>query len=217
MAPKALLLLPLLSSVTFAWGSNQDLYVRDSIPDLDPYAVEAALRRRALIARQVKSAKAKRSAERIVMARQLKPRKAAPAPAPEAVPEPEPVAEADPEDHSFQQYDAGLYRRDGSVRPRDPYAEPTPEFYTDPETWFEGGELYAKRGRIINAKRAVLREKRKRSLFAKRAEIAAREAEAEAAANANPEAVAAAEAVVEAEAMVEKRSDNSWFSWLKLW
>jgi len=213
MAPKTLLLLPLITPLALAWGSNQDLYIRDSVPDLDPYAVQAALRRRAMIARQVQNAKAKRSTGRVVMSRQINPRKAAPAP----IPEPEPFADADPEDHLFQQYDAGLFRRDGSVLPRDPYAEPTPEAIPDPEAWFEGGELHAKRERIINAKRAVLREKRKRSFFAKRAEIAAREAEADAAANANPDAVAEAEAVVEAEAMVEKRSSGSWFSWLKLW
>ena len=214
MAPKTILLLSLLTPLTFAWGSNHDLYIRDAIPDLDPYAVEAALRRRAMIARQIQTAKAKHSAGRVVMSRQINARSPTPAP----IPEPEPIAEADPEDHAFQQYDAGLFRRDGSVIPRDPFANPTPEAIPDPEAWFEGGELYAKRERIINAKRAVLREKRKRSFFAKRAELAKREAEAEAAANANPEAVAEAEAAAEAELNVEKReTGGSWFSWMKFW
>jgi len=215
MAPKTLLLLPLLTPFTFAWGSNQDLYIRDAIPDLDPYAVQAALRRRALLARQTQAIKAKRSnGGRVVLARQIERRTPNAAP----VPDPMPYAEADPEDHSFQQYDAGLFRRDGSVIPRDSYADPAAELVLDSEGWFEGGELHAKRERIINAKRAIFREKRKRSFFAKKEELARREAEAEAAANANPEAVAEAEAVVEAENIVQKReTGSSWFSWLKLW
>ncbi|MCJ1325177.1 hypothetical protein MMC10_001839 [Thelotrema lepadinum] len=132
MAPKALCLLPLLAPFTFAWGSTHDLYIRDAIPEPDPYAYEQALAARALVARKVYAAKARRAANgRVVLSRQVSPRSA--------------NAVADPEIHAFQQYDAGLFRRDGSVIPRDPIAYPgAAAIASDPEAWFEGGELYAR-------------------------------------------------------------------------
>ena len=132
MAPKALCLLPLLAPFTFAWGSTHDLYIRDAIPEPDPYAYEQALAARALVARKVYAAKARRAANgRVLLSRQVNPRSANPV--------------ADPEIHAFQQYDAGLFRRDGSVIPRDPIAYPgAAAIASDPEAWFEGGELYAR-------------------------------------------------------------------------
>ena len=133
MAPKALLLVPLLAPFTFAWGSTHDLYIRDAIPEPDPYAYEQALAARALAARKVYAAKVRRAANsKILLSRQINARNPQPMP--------------DPEAHAFQQYDAGLFRRDGSIIPRDPYAYPEASAAPalDPETWFEGGELWAR-------------------------------------------------------------------------
>ena len=133
MAPKALIFLPLLAPFTLAWGTTHDLYIRDAIPEPNPYAYEQALAARALAARKVYAAKARRAAnQKVVLSRQVNARA--------------PKAEADPEAHAFQQYDAGLFRRDGSVIPRDPYAYPGASAVAepDPEAWFEGGELYAR-------------------------------------------------------------------------
>ena len=133
MAPKALIFLPLLAPLSLAWGTTHDLYVRDAVPEPNPYAYEQALAARALAARRIYAAKARRAATgQVVLSRQVNPRAA--------------EAKADPEVHAFQQYDAGLFRRDGSVIPRDPYAYPDALALAqpDPEAWFEGGELYAR-------------------------------------------------------------------------
>ena len=133
MAPKALIFLPLFAPFTFAWGSTHDLYVRDAIPEPNPYAYEEALAARAIAARKVYAAKARRAANgRVVLSRQVNARSA--------------KANANTEAHAFQQYDAGLFRRDGSVIPRDPlpFAGASAISQPDPEMWFQGGELYAR-------------------------------------------------------------------------
>ncbi|KAI4142937.1 MAG: hypothetical protein LQ340_007159 [Diploschistes diacapsis] len=133
MAPKALLLLLLITPFTFAWGSTHDLYVRDAIPEPNPYAYEQALAARTLAARKLYAAKARRAANgRVLLSRQINPR--------------EPKAEANAEAHAFQQYDSGLFRRDGSVIPREPYAYPGAAAFAqpDPESWLDGGELSAR-------------------------------------------------------------------------
>ena len=130
MAPKALLLLPLLAPFTVAWGSTHDLYIRDAIPELN---YEQALAARAIAARKAYAAKVRRSAspqQKVLLSRQINARA--------------PKARASAQPHAFQQYDAGLFSRDGSVLPRDPYAYPTAVAQPDPETWFEGGELWAR-------------------------------------------------------------------------